>query len=152
MSSIEQVEPLIAAKCTELGFEFFEARFFKAGTRSIMRIFIDTPNGVTIGDCERMSNEFSVLLDVENFSQNQAYTLEVSSPGIDRPLKTERDFNRIRERDVTVHLAEALQGSKTYTGTVQQCNNNILFLLIGDSTVEIPLTLLLSGKEAIRFK
>ena len=152
MASLEEIEPLIGEKCAELGVELFEARFFRAGSRSILRIFIDRPEGVSIADCERVSTALSVLLDVENFQGGRPYTLEVSSPGIDRPLKTERDFRRSRGRDVVVHVKEPGGTTSNRTGTVEQCDGGVLRLSCDGTIVELPLETILSGKEQVRFK
>ncbi len=152
MSSLEQIEPLIAEKCGEAGFELFEARFFRAGSRSILRVFIDGPKGVTIADCEQVSNTLSVLLDVENFLNGRPYTLEVSSPGIDRPLKIERDFRRAYGREITVYLREPCNGRLQYRGIVERCEQDVLYLACDGETLELPLDRIMSGKEEIRFK
>jgi ribosome maturation factor RimP len=152
MSSLEQIEPVIVEKCAELGFDLFEARFFKAGSRSILRIFIDRPEGVTIADCERVSTALSLFLDVENFLNGRPYTLEVSSPGIDRPLKNERDFRRVRGREVTVYLREPMNGSSQFRGRVERCENEVLYLNCEGRTEEFPLDKVTSGREEIGFK
>ena len=149
---LEQIQPEIAQKCSEMGFDLYEARFFHAGSRSILRIFIDNPKGVTIADCENVSNALSLLLDIENFMNGRPYTLEISSPGIDRPLKTERDFRRVYGREVTVNLKEPFSGKNSYTGIVKECSNNNLCLDCSGEVVELSLGLLLSGKEKIKFK
>lgn len=151
MALIDDIRPAIESKIQAMGFELFDLKFFNAGSRSILRITIDSPNGVTIGDCEAVSNEVSVVLDVENFSSSRRYNLEVSSPGIDRPLKTERDYRRIIGRRVTVHLSEEVEGKKTHVGEVVNCEDNKLTLKIGNITVEIPLSLIYSGREEISF-
>ncbi len=152
MPSIDQVKTLIESKVNELGFELFDARYFGAGSRSVLRITIDSDSGVSIGDCERVSNEISVALDEANFADGKPYSLEVSSPGIDRPLKTERDFRRIKGRFVVVHLTEGVAGKKTVRGKVVDCQGNKLMVEIENKTVEIPLSDIYSGKEEIRFK
>jgi ribosome maturation factor RimP len=152
MSTLENVEPLIAAKCTEAGFELFEARFFKAGSRSILRVFIDGPKGVSIADCERISHSLSDLLDLENFLDGRAYTLEVSSPGIDRPLRDEREFRRVAGKNVSVYLREAVGGKLNWQGVVQRCENGVLYIECKGASVELPLDLITSGKEEIKFK
>ncbi len=152
MSALEQVRPLVEEKCRNLGYELFEARLFRAGSRSILRICIDSPAGVTIADCERASNEISVLLDVENFLGGRSYVLEVSSPGIDRPLKTERDFRRILGKEVTVHLKEPVNGKSHCRGVVISCENNALDLDCDGAAVTLSLDQVLSGKEEISFK
>jgi ribosome maturation factor RimP len=152
MSSLEQVEPFIAEKCGEMGFELFEARFFRAGSRSVLRICIDCPKGVTIADCEKVSNTLSLLLDVENFLGGRPYTLEVSSPGIDRPLKIERDFRRVCGREVTVYMREPFGDRLQYRGIVERCEGGMLYLVEDDRTFELPLDTVASGREEIRFK
>ncbi|MBN1307235.1 MAG: ribosome maturation factor RimP [Chitinispirillaceae bacterium] len=151
MSSLEHLEPLIAEKCAEMGFELFEARFFRAGSRSILRIFIDRPTGVTIADCEQVSNELSLFLDVENFINGRSYTLEVSSPGIDRPLKKERDFRRACGREVTVYLRKPYNGKMQVKGIIERCEQDVLCLSCNGRAVELPLAAINSGKEEIRF-
>ncbi|MFP4162425.1 MAG: ribosome maturation factor RimP [Chitinispirillaceae bacterium] len=152
MSSVEQITPVIESKIEELGYELYDVRFFGAGKRSILRITIDRPEGVSIRDCEKVSRELSVLLDEEKFMGDKPYSLEVSSPGIDRPLKTERDFLRVKERNVVLHLAESVEGKKTLRGKVVACGNNKLTVEIENKTVDIPLCDIYSGKEEIRFK
>lgn len=152
MSSLEQVKPVIEGKCAELGFELFEARFFRAGSRSILRIFIDGMNGVTIADCENVSSALSLVLDVEDFLGGKPYTLEVSSPGVDRPLKSEREFRRVVGREVTVNCREAVDGKKTVRGTVVRCENGTLYIENNGISLELPLDQILSGKEELRFK
>jgi len=152
MSSLEQVEPIIAEKCVDLGFELFEARFFRAGSRSILRIFIDRPKGVTIADCENVSTALSVILDVENFMGGKPYTLEVSSPGIDRPLRSEREFRRVVGREVTVNCREPVQGKTVLRGTVVRCENDILCIDDHEQQIELSLDQIVSGKEELRFK
>jgi ribosome maturation factor RimP len=152
MASFEQVRPLVESKVLELGLELFDARFFGAGGRSVLRLTIDRVGGVSIADCERVSGEIGGLLDEQEFFGGKPYTLEVSSPGIDRPLKTERDYARIVGRDVTVHLSVAINGKKGLRGEVLGCEDGVLSIDTGKAHVNIPLTNILSGKEEIRFK
>ncbi|MBN1600487.1 MAG: ribosome maturation factor RimP [Chitinispirillaceae bacterium] len=154
MAGIEQVTPVIETKLKDLGLELFDVRFFNAGSRSILRITIDAPGGgVKISDCERVSSELSLLLDVEKFSPNRPYTLEISSPGIDRPLKTPRDYRRITGRPVILHLTNGINGKKTIQGEVVGCTEEILTIKLDESQqVDIELKDIYSGKEEIRFK
>ncbi len=152
MSAVEQYAQVIESKIKELGFELYDLRFFNAGNRSILRVVIDSPDGVKIADCAFVSNELSTLLDTVNFSSERPYNLEVSSPGIDRPLKTEKDYKRIIGRDVTLHLTEGIGGKKSVVGEVLSCENNILKIKLENKNVDIPLSDIYSGKEEIRFK
>jgi ribosome maturation factor RimP len=148
----ENIGELIKEKLDEQGFELFDLRYFKAGVRAVLRVTIDGPHGVTIGECERISNELSILLDVEDFSSGRPYTLEISSPGIDRPLKNERDFKRTIGRTVTMQMAEGFQGKKTMRGTVVGCANGVLRCEIDGSIAELPISFIASGKEELEFK
>jgi ribosome maturation factor RimP len=152
MSTLEEVRPLVESKVAQLGFELFDLRFFGAGPRSIMRITIDKDGGISIADCELVSKEISALLDEYRFFGDKAYTLEVSSPGIDRPLKTERDFKRVIQKDVVIHLSEAVNGKKSVRGKVLDCKENNLVVEIDKVSVSIPLINIISGKEEIRFR
>jgi ribosome maturation factor RimP len=152
MGTVEQITPLVEVKLKELGFELYEMRFFKAGSRSILRITVDSSEGVRIADCQIISHEVSLLLDTENFSPDRPYNLEVSSPGIDRPLKTERDYQRIVGRDVKLHLTIGVEGKKTVVGEVVSCENAVLKVNFENKMVDIPLSDIYSGKEEIRFK
>jgi len=158
MASFEQVRPLIEEKVAELGLELFEARFFGSGSRSVLRVTIDRAGGVSIEDCETVSRALGDLLDERDFFDGKPYNLEVSSPGIDRPLKTERDFARIVGRDVTVHLGVAVNGKKMVRGEVVSCVDGVLVVDTGkgrgkdNNSVSVLLADILSGKEEVRFK
>ena len=148
----EAIREQIAAKCAELGFELFDARYFQAGSHAVMRVTIDSPGGVSIGDCERASQELSIMLDVEDFSAGRPYTLEVSSPGIDRPLRTERDFKRSIGRFVMLNMTPQYEGKKTLRAKVIGCEAGMLRAELDGSAVELPLSVISSGKEELQFK
>jgi ribosome maturation factor RimP len=148
----EAIREIIAGKCTELGFELFDVRFFRAGSRAVLRVTIDSTNGVSIGDCERASQELSLVLDVEDFSSGRPYTLEVSSPGIDRPLRTERDFRRSAGRFVLLNMTPQYEGKKTLRVRVTGCETGTLKCELDGVAVELPLQLISSGKEELQFK
>ncbi|MDR3012122.1 MAG: ribosome maturation factor RimP [Chitinispirillales bacterium] len=153
MASFERVKPQIEAKIEELGLEFFDARFFGSGQRSVLRVTVDLEaGGVSIADCERVSKALGAMLDEQGFFDGKPYTLEVSSPGIDRPLKTERDFKRIVGKNVVVNLEIAINGKKSLRGAVLGCENEILSISAEKGSLSIPLADILSGKEEIRFK
>lgn len=89
---------------------------FKAGkSRSLLRVFIDKPGGVTLDDCENVSRQVSAVLDVEDLVKS-AYVLEVSSPGLDRPFKTDRDYERNVGHFVRVHYSAEDESAAQITG------------------------------------
>ncbi len=87
------------------------------GNRSIVRIYIDKPGGVSLSDCERFSKRFSVVLDVED-SIPFSYILEVSSPGLDRPLVKEADFIRFAGRGARVRTRLPYEGQRSFKGKI----------------------------------
>lgn len=118
-----QVTALVQPILDSLGLELVELEFKKAGRSFVLRLFIDKTGGVTMDDCADVSRELSLLLDVEDCIQNR-YTLEVSSPGLDRPLKKESDFIRFQGRLAVVKTAELLKDEKgsprkTFLGTIE---------------------------------
>lgn len=112
----------------------------KGGGRSIVRVYVDQAGGVSVDDCERFSKRFSVLLDVEDcipFS----YVLEVSSPGLDRPLVREADFQRFTGRQVKVRTSQPLQGQRNFRGRILGASGgNIRLELSPGQQVEMALS------------
>ncbi len=152
MPDIPKFEPIVAAKLTAMGYELYELKFIRAGTRSVLRIFVDGPSGVKLSDCERISHELAVLLEVENFSE-APYTLEVSSPGLDRPLINERDFRRVVGQTVTVRLRdeEGQPKSRSARGVIVSSIEGVLTLDTAAGEKAIPLSGVLSGKIEFKF-
>ncbi len=105
------IEPVIAA----LGYELVGTEYLPQGKHSLLRIYIDTPDGIKVEDCERVSHQVSGLLDVEDSIQGQ-YTLEVSSPGLDRLLFKIEHFDRFVGQQIKVRLKLPLNGQRNFTG------------------------------------
>jgi ribosome maturation factor RimP len=108
---IALLEPLLG----RLGYELVELEFSAGRSSGAVRLFIDAPAGVRVEDCEKVSREVSALLDVEDPIPT-AYTLEVSSPGFDRVLRTPAHFERFKGSRVYVELKEPRAGRRRYTG------------------------------------
>jgi ribosome maturation factor RimP len=108
---IALIEPLTA----RLGYELVELEYGAGHGRGTLRVFIDAAAGIGVGDCERVSREISAFLDVED-PIPAAYTLEVSSPGFDRVLRTREHFGRFVGSRVFVELKEPRAGRRRYTG------------------------------------
>ncbi|MBV6423410.1 MAG: Ribosome maturation factor RimP [Steroidobacteraceae bacterium] len=110
---IALLEPLIG----QLGYELVDVEANAGRGPGMLRVYLDSPAGVGVDDCERVSREVSALLDVED-PMPGAYTLEVSSPGADRVLRTAAHFARFRGERVKVELVEPRDGRRRYTGTL----------------------------------
>ena len=117
------------------GLTIYEVEFKKEGSDKVLRVILDTKPGsedtvaVSINDCEEVSRKLSDMLD-ESDPISEVYMLEVTSPGLDRPLKKEEDFERFRGHCIDIGLYKAVNGSKTITGTLEDYND-------GDVTVTL---------------
>lgn len=139
-----QVTELVQPVLDSLGLELVELEFKKAGRSFVLRLFIDKADGVTMDDCAEVSRELSLLLDVEDCIPGR-YTLEVSSPGLDRPLKKESDFIRFQGRLAVVKTAELLKDEKgsprkTFLGTIEGLEEGVLAIRLKEGPLaSIPL-------------
>jgi ribosome maturation factor RimP len=111
---IALIEPVLG----RLGYELVELEYAAGRSQAVVRLFIDQPAGITVEDCERVSREVAALLDVED-PVPTAYTLEVSSPGFDRVLRTPAHFGRFVGSRVFVELKVPREGRKRFTGMLQ---------------------------------
>lgn len=115
ISVVAVVEGLAAPLVAELGLELVDVEFVKEGGRWFLRLFIDKEGGVTLDDCQAVSTRVGAKLD-EVDPIAQPFFFEVSSPGIERPLKKDRDFARFRGRQVEVSTYAPVDGSKRFVG------------------------------------
>jgi len=99
------------------GFELVDVEYVKESGEFYLRIYIDKPEGISLAEGETISRELSPILDEKDPIQEN-YFLEVSSPGLDRPLKKEKDFIRYKGREVELKLYKPLNGSKQFEGTL----------------------------------
>ena len=114
----QKTEELAEPFCTEFGFELVDTDFVKEGSDYYLRIFIDKPGGVTIDDCEKLSRAFNEVLDEKEYI-DYAYTFEVSSPGLTRQLKKEKDYIRSIGKLTDVKLFKKTEGYKDFTGVLK---------------------------------
>ncbi len=150
MANLDTVEPLINEKIESLGLELYEIKFIRAGSHSILRIFIEKDGGIGVDDCESASRAVSEILDEIDFHSGK-YTLEVSSPGIDRPLTTEKDFSRMVGKSLKLRVEGEKGRAKTVNGTLTSFDNGILVIKEKKGTIEIPFESVLSGKMNLTF-
>ena len=113
-----KTEELITPILDRMGFELWDVEYVKEGADYYLRAYIDKENGITIDDCVEVSRALSDELDREDFIED-AYILEVSSPGLGRVLKKDKDFERSIGRMVELKTYKPLDGSKEFTGTLR---------------------------------
>ena len=114
----KKTEELILPILDEKGFELVDVEYVKEGQDYFLRAYIDKPGGITIDDCVAVSREMNVLLDELDYVDG-AYTFEVSSPGLGRPLKKPRDYERSMGEEVEIRTYKAMDGSKEFYGILK---------------------------------
>lgn len=119
------VEPKCRRQAEELGYELVDVALDKEDTGKYLRLYIDKPEGVTLNDCERYHRAIQPQLESYDYD-----FLEVSSPGIDRPLKKDRDFERAMGMEVELRLFKPLDGCKEFAGTLAGYDKDEVVLLI----------------------
>ena len=131
---IMDVAKLVEATVNGLGYELVD---FERSGRGVLRVFIDKPGGISLDDCQTVSNQLTRLFPVENVDYDR---LEVSSPGLDRPLKKEADFVRFAGEKAQLKLRMPLAGRKNFVGVIGEVSGGILQLNMDGSQVSIELS------------
>lgn len=124
--------PLLA----ELGLELVDVEFRREAGGWILRLYLDRSGGVTLGDCQRVSEELSDLLDVERLIDHP-YTLEVSSPGLNRPLRRESDFLRFMGQRARISTSQVIAGRRRFLGVLRGYEDGGISLEQEDGTVVV---------------
>jgi ribosome maturation factor RimP len=137
-SKQELLEQLIAPIAVSLGCELWGLEYLTQGRYTTLRIFIDAENGVSLEDCEKVSRQVSSVMDVEDPIDGE-YTLEVSSPGLDRPLYTEAHYLRYVGETITGRLRIARDGRRRFKGAIVKVENGVAFVQIDNQEWQLPI-------------
>lgn len=130
---VDLVEPVLE----ELGYELVDVEYLSNLGRWVLRLYIDKAGGVSINDCARVSGEVGDLIDVKDIIPHE-YLLEVSSPGLDRPLKKEKDLLSALGKKVKVKMQVPVKGRRNFTGYLRTFQGGILTLEVGGISVTLP--------------
>lgn len=139
---IELVNTLAEPLCEAEGIELVHVEYQSEGRGMILRLYIDKPDinkagGVTLDDCVFISRQLSDILDV-SIDQDFSYNLEVSSPGIDRPLGKESDYEKFKGQTVMIKTSQAVEGRKKFQGILKGISDSKVIVLVNDKTFLIP--------------
>lgn len=145
-----KVENLIRPTIDELNYELVDIQYAKEGKEWYLRIFIDRPEGINLDDCELISKEVGNVLD-EKEPIKTSYILEVSSPGIERPLKKEEDFKRFKGELIVVSTFAAIDGQKFFKGKLKNFDNGILTLDINGRVIDLAFDKISSANLTLDF-
>ncbi len=148
---VKKVKALCEPIVDNLNFELVDVEFIKEFGSYYLRVYIHKPGGISLDDCQLMSEAISEELDRYD-PISIAYYLEVSSPGLDRPLKTDKDFNRNLGKEVEVTLYTSLNNKKHYEGVLNSFNKESITLLDEKkSEFQIPREAISVVKIALKF-
>jgi ribosome maturation factor RimP len=130
--------------------ELVEMNLISAQARPTLRLLVDRKEGgISLGDCARLNTKIGEMLDENNLFQDR-YILEVSSPGLDRPLVTLRDYARCINRKVRFFLSESIGGKIEMQGEIKELSEDSVFVQTADGRVEIPLAKVVRAKQFIQ--
>ncbi|MBW1867957.1 MAG: ribosome maturation factor RimP [Deltaproteobacteria bacterium] len=131
---IREVCALIEPILDEIEIELVDIEYLFEQGRWILRIYVDKSGGITLGHCTRVSREIDDLIEVKDIF-HQGYVLEVSSPGLNRRLKKEKDFQRAVGKDMKIRMATPLEGQRNFRGNLQSFKDGILCLSVKDDLI-----------------
>lgn len=148
---INTVNNIAEPIANELGYEIVDIEFVKEGNRHFLRIYIDKPEGVNLDDCQKMSQLVGDKLD-EIDPIKVPYYLEISSPGLDRPLKTNKDLLRNKGKEIEIKLYEQIDGKKILEGVLENFTDDEIMLKVEeDKIINIKRNKIALIKLAIKF-
>lgn len=137
MTQIKALDHLLGPVVEAMGFEYVGCEYFPQRKNATLRLFIDSTDGVNIDQCVSVNRQVSAVLDVEELIP-ASYTLEVSSPGIERPLFTLEHFQRFVGQKVWICVHSPVDGQRRFTGMLRQVSEGSVFLEWEDKSWELP--------------
>ena len=130
---IQFVEPVL----DEMGFELVDIEYLSEHGRWVLRIYADKEGGITLDDCAFVSRQIGVLIDVKDIIPHE-YVLEVSSPGLNRPLKKEKDFLLAVGKKVKIKTIAPINGRRRFTGYLKKFHESSLYLEVDNNLIALP--------------
>lgn len=158
MAPLERVRELATRVATAYGLDIFDVELKREGGQQVLRVIVDRPgpaatpeDSVSIDDCARVAEQLGTLLDVEDVMPG-GYTFEVSSPGLDRPLRTADDYRRFAGRWAKIVTSEPVQRQTAFNGRVMGMDGeDVLFESEGRKSMRLPLRLISRARLEVEF-
>jgi ribosome maturation factor RimP len=159
LSPLERVRDAATRVAASYGLDIFEVELRREGGQQVLRVVLDRPGpnrtaeeSVSLEDCARVSEELSAILDVEDIVPADRYTLEVSSPGLDRPLRHADDYRRFAGRRAKIVLSAPVARQTAFAGRVLGIEgDDVLFESEGGKQVNLPLRLITRARLDVEF-
>ncbi|WP_068828319.1 ribosome maturation factor RimP [Pseudomonas sp. BMS12] len=149
-SKLEQLQAMLAPVVESLGYQCWGVEFISQGRHSLLRVYIDHSNGILVDDCEAVSRQISAVLDVEDPITSE-YTLEVSSPGMDRPLFTLEQFAGHVGEQVKIKLRSPFEGRRNFQGLLRGVEEQDVVVQVDDHEFLLPIDLIDKANIIPRF-
>ena len=131
----QKTEEILTPIVDEYGFELVDVEYVKEGGTWYLRAYVDKPGGISINDCEAVSRRLSDVLDEKDFIDD-SYIMEISSPGLGRPLKKEKDFKRSLGEEVEVRTYRMIDKKKEFTGILKDYDADTVTIQLEDETLK----------------
>ena len=150
--SLERVRSVATRVTADSGFELVDAEMKRGADGVLVRLYVDKPGGIGLDELQSVSAEVSAILDAEDPIEGR-YTLEVSSPGLDRPLRTEEDYRRFAGRLAKLSSYEPFDGRRHWTGRIVSCEGGVVTLDLekGQGEALVPLSKVSHGRLEVEF-
>jgi len=136
MAKVDLLTELLKPAAEALGYEFLGIEYIGQGAHSVLRLYIDHENGINVDDCTKVSHQASGILEVEDPISSQ-YTLEVSSPGLDRPLFTLPHFKKVVGQEINVRCHRGVDGRRKFKGKLLEIDKEILVIQVDNQSYEV---------------
>ncbi|MBF6623320.1 MAG: ribosome maturation factor RimP [Pseudomonas stutzeri] len=150
-SKLEQLHALLAPVVEALGYQCWGVEFLSQGRHSLLRVYIDHSNGILVDDCEKVSRQLSGVLDVEDPISSD-YTLEVSSPGLDRPLFTLEQYAANVGEQIKIKLRSPFEGRRNFQGLLRGVEEQDVVVLVDDHEYLLPIDMIDKANIVPRFE
>jgi len=141
MAKEQQLQAMLAPAVTALGYELWGLEYLTHGRQAVLRVFIDSPNGIGVEDCAAVSRQVSAVLDVEDPIPVE-YTLEVSSPGMDRPLFTLEQYRRHCGEQIKIRLRAPFEGRRNFAGQLKAVEGDEVIVVVEEHEYVLPIELI----------
>jgi ribosome maturation factor RimP len=150
-SKLEQLQAMLAPVIEALGYECWGIEYISQGRHSLLRVYIDHSNGILVEDCEKVSRQVSGILDVEDPIPGE-YTLEVSSPGMDRPLFTLEQFSAFVGEQVKIRLRSPYEGRRNFQGLLRGVEDQDVVVQVDNHEYLLPIEMIDKANVIPRFE
>ncbi len=144
------IKSMVTPILQEMDLELVDVLYRRESSGWVLRLIIDKKDGIALDDCTAVSREVSQLLDIEDIIE-QVYNLEVSSPGLDRPLKSIGDFQRFTGRKAKVTTREPIQGNQVFIGRINKVEDGLIILEVGQQELSIPFSEVARARLEVEF-